>query len=141
VLATPSAKQPIAVVIPNESSLRQVLGSAAEGKDLVALCRAVSVKGLMLKECNAVGKKADFKPMEMLLAVVLTPNEWTPQNGLLTAAHKIERRKIADAFATDIKVRGDVACSSSPFFCMLSILLALGRMRMAWIDALYFSLV
>jgi long-chain acyl-CoA synthetase len=59
----------------------------------------------VLKECNAMVKKNGFKPMEMLQAVILTPDEWTPESGLITAAQKIQRKKIADAFAKEIKVR------------------------------------
>lgn len=58
-----------------------------------------------MKECNAVGKKNGFKTMEMLEAVILDPEEWTPENGLTTAAQKIQRKKIADHFRKEIDVR------------------------------------
>jgi long-chain acyl-CoA synthetase len=60
---------------------------------------------VVLKACNAAGKKNGFKPMELLEGVILTPDEWTPESGLVTAAQKIQRKKIADAFAKEIKVR------------------------------------
>jgi long-chain acyl-CoA synthetase len=41
--------------------------------------------------------------MELLEAVVLTAEEWTPENGLVTAAQKIQRSKIAKAFDQEIK--------------------------------------
>jgi len=56
-----------------------------------------------LKACNAVGKKNGFKLMELLEAVVLTPDEWTPESGLVTAAQKIQRSKIAKVFEVEIK--------------------------------------
>jgi long-chain acyl-CoA synthetase len=59
---------------------------------------------LILKECNAIGKKNGFKTMELLEAVVLTPDEWTPESGLVTAAQKIQRSKIAKKFEVEIKV-------------------------------------
>jgi long-chain acyl-CoA synthetase len=62
------------------------------------------VKEHILKECNAVGKKNAFKPMELLEGVILTPEEWTPENGLTTAAQKINRRGIAQKFDDEIKV-------------------------------------
>jgi len=52
-----------------------------------------------------MGKKSGFKGIEMLQAVVLTPDEWTPESGLVTAAQKIQRKKIAQAFDAEIKVR------------------------------------
>jgi len=41
--------------------------------------------------------------MELLEAVVLTPDEWTPESGLVTAAQKIQRSKIAKVFEVEIK--------------------------------------
>jgi long-chain acyl-CoA synthetase len=68
------------------------------------LCNDKEVKDLMLKECNASGKKAGFKSMEMLEAVILTPEEWTPESGLVTAAQKVQRKKVAQKFDAEIKV-------------------------------------
>jgi long-chain acyl-CoA synthetase len=69
------------------------------------LCHNEKVKELVLKECNAVGKKNGFKPIEILQAVILTADEWTPESGLVTAAQKIQRKKIADVFSAEIQVR------------------------------------
>lgn len=71
---------------------------------MAILCQNDKVKELVLKECNAIGKKNGFKPMETLEAVILTPEEWTPENGLVTAAQKIQRKIIAEKFAAEIKV-------------------------------------
>lgn len=107
--ASPDAKQPIAIIIPHENNLRHALQSKSidvdEKQNLAALCHNEKVKELVLKECNAIGKKNGFKPMESLQAVILTPDEWTPESGLVTAAQKIQRKKIAEAFDKEIKVR------------------------------------
>jgi len=66
-------------------------------------CMDKNVVTLVLNSCNAAGKKAGFKGMEMLQAVVLTPDEWTPENELVTAAQKIQRKKIAVQFDREIK--------------------------------------
>ena len=58
----------------------------------------------MKKECNLIGRKNKFKPFELLQAVVLTPDEWTPESGLVTAAQKIQRAKIAKTFKLQIDV-------------------------------------
>ncbi|KAG7087876.1 hypothetical protein E1B28_013814 [Marasmius oreades] len=101
--ASTDAKQPIAIVIPHEQHLRHALGSEEAGKSLQDLCRDKKVSGLVLKECNAVGKKNGFKPLETLSAVILTPEEWTPENGLVTAAQKIQRKKVAEVFDKEIE--------------------------------------
>ncbi|KAL1734595.1 hypothetical protein EV714DRAFT_280990 [Schizophyllum commune] len=99
-------KQPLAIIIPNEAHLRHTLeeqGSGEAKAELPVLCHSAKVRALVLKECNAVGKKNGFKTMELLQAVVLTPDEWTPESGLVTAAQKIQRSKIGKAFEKEIK--------------------------------------
>ena len=71
----------------------------------------------MLKECNATGKKSGFKGIEMLQAVVLTADEWTPESGLVTAAQKLQRKKIAQKYEAQISVRF-FFLSISPLSCV-----------------------
>ncbi|KAI0062964.1 long-chain-fatty-acid-CoA-ligase [Artomyces pyxidatus] len=104
--ATTDAKQPIAIIYPHEHHLRAALESIPDvdpKADLAHLCEDARVQELVLKDCNAGGKKSGFKPMEMLQAVVLTPVEWTPESGLVTAAQKVQRKKIAEKFSAEIK--------------------------------------
>lgn len=103
------AKQPMAVIIPHEAHLRHALKQGAvDGLDADAsmhvLCEHEGVKKLVLGDCNALGKKNGFKPLEILEAVVLTADEWTPESGLVTAAQKLQRKKIHEAFKSEIKV-------------------------------------
>jgi long-chain acyl-CoA synthetase len=114
-----NAKQPIAIIIPHEGNLRHALKTSstadlpAHNADLHEICASKAVEKMVLDSCNAAGKKSQFKGMEMLQAVVLTADEWTPENELVTAAQKIQRKKIAGKFEREIKVRFS---SSSVFF-------------------------
>ena len=101
----------MAIIIPNEVHLRHVLEAKGIKSDatLAALCHDPVVQDVVVKECNATGKKSGFKAQELLQAVVLTPDEWTPESGLVTAAQKIQRSKIAKMFREEINVR---ICSS-----------------------------
>ncbi|KIJ61721.1 hypothetical protein HYDPIDRAFT_176879 [Hydnomerulius pinastri MD-312] len=106
--ASADAKQPIAIIIPHEPNLRNMLEARSlPGVDVSAhlpeLCSNKAVQDLILKECNIVGKKNGFKPMEILEAVILTPEEWTPESGLVTAAQKVQRTRIAKHFESEIK--------------------------------------
>ncbi|KAM6493472.1 long-chain-fatty-acid-CoA-ligase [Amanita muscaria] len=107
--ATAEATRPMAIIVPHEPHLRHALQQSSsdpqayQNKSLTELCHDPTVKDLVLKDCNAVGKKSGFKPVELLQAVILTPEEWTPENGLVTAAQKIQRLKIAKTFEADIK--------------------------------------
>ncbi|KIJ30199.1 hypothetical protein M422DRAFT_234970 [Sphaerobolus stellatus SS14] len=99
------ARQPIAIIHPHESNLRHALAgeSRYESMDLEHMCHDPKVIDLVLKECNAAGKKGGFKGIEVLQAVVLTHEEWTPESGLVTAAQKLQRRKIDERYQKDIK--------------------------------------
>jgi long-chain acyl-CoA synthetase len=104
--ATPDAKQAIAIIVPHEGHLRSSLKNVSDvdaNAELHKLCENPRVKEHVLKDCNAQGKKAGFKPMEMLGAVILTPEEWTPESGMVTAAQKTQRKNIAKKFDAEIK--------------------------------------
>ncbi|KAI0041666.1 acetyl-CoA synthetase-like protein [Auriscalpium vulgare] len=110
--ATPDAKQPIAVIFPHDHHLRlglrgldghQEPDGVDANADLATLCRDPRVQEFVLKDCNAGGKRSGFKSMEMLQAVILTHEEWTPESGLVTAAQKVQRKKIAEKFDKEIK--------------------------------------
>lgn len=104
----PDAKQPMAIIIPHEVHLRHALKQGAvDGVDpdssLYLLCEHPGVIKFVLENCNAIGKKNGFKPLEILESIVLTAEEWTPESGLVTAAQKLQRKKIHDAHKDEIK--------------------------------------
>jgi len=105
--ASANAKQPLAIIIPHEAHLRHYLetkpipGVKADAP-LSVLCHDSKVSEAVMKECNALGKKNGFKTMELLEAVILTPEEWTPESGMVTAAQKIQRKNIAKHFEKEI---------------------------------------
>jgi long-chain acyl-CoA synthetase len=106
--ASTDAKQPIAIIVPHEQHLRHALSTAGISGvdpkgDIHALCANSEVKAMVMKACNALGKKNQFKTMELLEAVILDGDEWTPESGLLTAAQKVQRRKVAEKFDKEIK--------------------------------------
>ncbi|KAF4615141.1 hypothetical protein D9613_003439 [Agrocybe pediades] len=106
---SPGAASPIAVLFPHEVNLRHALSIANDpalvhirDADLALLCADPCVKDLVLKECNKVGAKKGLKGAEVLVGVIMTPGEWTPETGLVTAAQKIKRSEVASVFAKEI---------------------------------------
>ncbi|KAF8963791.1 long-chain-fatty-acid-CoA-ligase [Flammula alnicola] len=104
------AAYPIAVLSPHEANLRHALwasGDAALDRlhqaTLPTLCSDPYVHHLVLNACNEVGKKNGLKGSEVLYGVVLTPEEWTPESGLVTAAMKVKRTAVATVFEEAIK--------------------------------------
>ncbi|GAA5884097.1 hypothetical protein JCM6882_002138 [Rhodosporidiobolus microsporus] len=112
--ADQDANRPMAIVVPHEPNLRALLRStpsllpaSANGDvdkaDWHAVCAGEAVRKAVLDDLNAVGRKAGLKPLEQLQTVLLSPEEWTPQNGFLTAAQKLQRKIIVEHFKDEIK--------------------------------------
>ena len=96
----------MAIIIPHAQHLQNYLASRGMNstRELDVICEDPIVAELVLRECNSIGRRNGFKHYESLQAVVLTPDEWTPENGLVTATQKIQRAKIAKTFKEKIGV-------------------------------------
>jgi long-chain acyl-CoA synthetase len=79
-------------------------GSNPTSAPLAVLVRQPLARQLILDQCNALARKNGFARMEMLFDVVLTAEEWTPENGMLTAAMKVNRANVREAFRESIEV-------------------------------------
>ena len=83
---SPSSPQ---IIFPHEVNLRRHVSEKAipvgEHPELKDLCSNEAVNKAVLAELGMVAKKAGLKGLETLQCIILTPDEWTPQNGLLTA--------------------------------------------------------
>ncbi|GAA5857026.1 hypothetical protein JCM3766R1_000266 [Sporobolomyces carnicolor] len=106
--ADSNANKPMAIIVPNEQAVRklaseQSLITGADSAEWKEVCENEQVQKAVLSEMNQVGKKAGLKPIETLQCVVLAPEEWTPQNGFLTAAQKLQRKVILKEFEEEIK--------------------------------------
>ncbi|BGP20669.1 hypothetical protein JCM10213_001084 [Rhodosporidiobolus nylandii] len=111
--ADSNATRPMAIVVPHEANLKNLLrsnpsllpnGVEVDKADWAAdVCRSEKVRKAVLDDLNAVGKKSGLKPLEQLQTVLISPEEWTPQNGYLTAAQKLQRKIIQKQFEEEIK--------------------------------------
>jgi len=63
------------------------------------------VKEFYLRDLQAIAKKNGFKTIEVVQGVVLSPEEWTPESGLVTAAQKVQRKAVEKKYMEEIKVR------------------------------------
>ena len=69
---TANTTQPIAITVPHKRHLRTSLPYEDLHAPLVMLCANVKLDALVLRSCNAAGKKTRFKGIE---TVVLTSEE------------------------------------------------------------------
>jgi long-chain acyl-CoA synthetase len=56
----------------------------------------------VLKQLQDSGKRGGLQGIEIIEGVVLADEEWTPQNGLVTSAQKLNRRQIVEKYKKDI---------------------------------------
>ncbi|KAG0144613.1 hypothetical protein CROQUDRAFT_47089 [Cronartium quercuum f. sp. fusiforme G11] len=104
--ADAAANRPMAIILPHEKNLAVFCAETGlgGGREFSQLCQDAKVQEVILKELNEMGKKAGFKPLEMLQCVILSDGEWTPENGCVTAAQKLNRREILHRFEDEVKV-------------------------------------
>ncbi|PVH17681.1 uncharacterized protein CXQ87_000574 [Candidozyma duobushaemuli] len=105
VYADQNKVKPIAIVIPNEAHFKTHLQddkvyseSELQTKELASLCHDKKAINSVHKALVATGKSQGLKGIELIQNVVLVDDEWTPQNGFVTSAQKLQRRKILAAY-------------------------------------------
>lgn len=101
VYADQTKVKPVAIILPNEAHLKQLLKDTntysdndLKSKEMADLCEDPKVVKQVLKSLLSTGKSQGLKGIELLQNIVLLDEEWTPQNGFVTSAQKLQRRKI-----------------------------------------------
>ena len=129
--ATSESQKPIVIVFPHEVHLKEALAAHANlpapDTDLHKLCEDEAVKEFYLRDLQAIAKKNGFKSIEIVQGVVLSPEEWTPESGLVTAAQKVQRKAVEKKYLDEIKVRSIslflpwCTIRADKYFCRLAI--------------------
>lgn len=109
VYADQNKVKPIAMILPNEQHFKPFLveekiytEDELKNKELSVLYHDKKVVAAVLKSLLATGKSQGLKGIELLQNVVLIDDEWTPQNGFVTSAQKLQRKKILAAYQTEV---------------------------------------
>ncbi|KAL9588867.1 MAG: hypothetical protein Q9203_002327 [Teloschistes exilis] len=104
VYAAEDQSKPIAIVVPVEAALRSLAKRNGLGDDgtLDALADDKKLKDLALREVQSVGKGGGLTGIEIIDGIVLAKEEWTPQNGLVTSAQKVNRKAILQKYKEDV---------------------------------------
>lgn len=109
VYADENKVKPIAMILPNEQHMKhflqeEKLASSEElsSKELSDFYEDKKVVSKVLNSLLATGKSQGLKGIELLQNVVLIDGEWTPQNGFVTSAQKLQRKKILEAYKTKV---------------------------------------
>jgi long-chain acyl-CoA synthetase len=56
---------------------------------------------------QACGRKGGLGGIELIEGVVLSKEEWTPENGLVTPSQKLHRKNIVEKYKVQIKIAYD----------------------------------
>ncbi|TAQ86188.1 hypothetical protein B7494_g5488 [Chlorociboria aeruginascens] len=95
--------RPVAIIVPAEPALIALAKSIGiEGHGIADLAHNNKVQEEVLKNLRVVGKKAGLTSIEIIDGVVLADEEWTPQNGLVTATTKLNRKGLFERYKKDI---------------------------------------
>ncbi|KAF2260757.1 acetyl-CoA synthetase-like protein [Lojkania enalia] len=99
VYAAEDQLKPIAIIVPAEPALKKLATErGVQGDHLEELCHSEKLNQAVSKQLQTAGQKAGLAPFEIVQGVVLADEEWTPQNGLTTAAQKINRKGILEKY-------------------------------------------
>lgn len=110
VYADQSKVKPIAMILPHEQHLRSLLldenlctEEDLKHKEINLFYEDPKVVAAVNKSLLATGKSQGLKGIELLQNVVLIDDEWTPQNGFVTSAQKLQRKKILEAYKNQVE--------------------------------------
>lgn len=101
----------IALVVPNVRALRQLAKTLAKDSLTHAeLCRDQEILKEVTKALRNHGIAAKLHKNEIPTKILLVPEDWTPDSGLVTAALKLRRKNIEEKYKMEInKMYGIVA--------------------------------
>lgn len=95
--------QVVAIISPNRLSVETWAQQNNAGtSDLGVLCAKPELNAVVLKSLQAVARQHKLKSHEMIRAIYLCPDEWTPENDMLTAAQKLKRNNVVKAYRKQI---------------------------------------
>jgi long-chain acyl-CoA synthetase len=93
----------IAFVYPNRRALEDWASAQGIHKEWAELCKDPKAEKVVLDGLNSIWSSARLKSIERISAVKLYDEEWTPENGWLTAAMKLRRNEIQKVRAEEIE--------------------------------------
>ncbi|ODQ81793.1 hypothetical protein BABINDRAFT_6441 [Babjeviella inositovora NRRL Y-12698] len=99
--------KPMGIVVPNEPAIRQLatdlkLYSDVTSVEMHELCANQKLSKAVTDSLLKTGKSQALVGIELLVGIVLVDEEWTPQNGFVTSAQKLQRKKILESVQTEV---------------------------------------
>lgn len=99
VYADPFSSYPVALVLPQQMYAENwARANKIQFSDFSNLCRDKCLQNAVLQSLQQEARNANLKQFEVVREVRCLDEEWTPENGVLTAAMKIKRSEIAQRY-------------------------------------------
>ncbi|RFU23650.1 hypothetical protein B7463_g12688, partial [Scytalidium lignicola] len=103
VYADAQKTKPIAIIVPAEPALKKLAAKiGVEGTGLEDLVHNKKIQDAVLKELQQAGKAGGLSGIEIIEGVALADEEWTPHNGLVTSAQKLNRKAILNQYKKEV---------------------------------------
>ncbi|KIX05538.1 uncharacterized protein Z518_06410 [Rhinocladiella mackenziei CBS 650.93] len=104
VFAAEDKAKPIAIIVPVEAALQKIAAAnGIKGESLEEMVHDKKLNGIVLKEVQKAGREVGLTGIEIIDGLVMADEEWTPQNGLISPAQKLQRKKIQAKYEKEIK--------------------------------------
>ncbi|TVY13253.1 Long-chain-fatty-acid--CoA ligase 1 [Lachnellula arida] len=99
VYADEQKTKPVAIIVPAEPALKKLAESiGVDGQGIEDLAHNEKVQNAVLKELQQAGRQGGLSGIEIIEGVIVADDEWTPQNGLVTSAQKLNRKGILSKY-------------------------------------------
>ncbi|CAI7624796.1 Long-chain-fatty-acid--CoA ligase 1 [Penicillium manginii] len=103
VYAAEDQDKPVAIIVPLEAATKKIASeNGIAGDHLEDLVHNEKLQRLVLQQLQSSGRAGGLRGIEIIGGVVLSDEEWTPQNGFMTAAQKLQRKKIVHKYQAQV---------------------------------------
>lgn len=92
----------VALIVPNEDKVMECAEKNGLKQNFNDLCKQDMIRMEVKKSLNDTANKHKLRSIEHIRNVVLIPDEWTVENDLLTAGHKMKRDIIIERYRDSI---------------------------------------
>jgi len=93
--------KPVGIIVPNETAIKSLALELNlienEGDEFHKALHDKKLINKVLKALISTAKSQGLNGIELIQGLVFSDEEWTPQNGFVTSAQKLQRKKILEA--------------------------------------------
>ncbi|KAH3681020.1 hypothetical protein WICMUC_000001 [Wickerhamomyces mucosus] len=98
--------KPIGIIFPNENAVKQLALDLNliknESEDIHKAVHDQKLVSAVHKSLLSTAKGQGLNGIELIAGLVFVDEEWTPQNGFVTSAQKLQRKKILEANKAEV---------------------------------------